>query len=567
MSIFAGLYSRGKRPLDDAQCQAIRRVLSRHPGETLYEYRAPGFYLVRADVGALAPARPLERTQNSVLAVAGEPIIADEGEDCADAATEITTLRDRFDAGHAEPLRHAQGTFCGAHYNEPAHALTLFADKLAVRPLYYRLDGELCVFATALRILESCGLFRLAIDLRGLAETAAFQFPLGDRTAYDRVRVIHPAEIIRVTPAGETSRRYWRWDECPPLRTDDVHKEVHRRFVAGVRRRLRGDHTVKATLSGGMDSRCVVGALHSLGTGLITFNNSYEGSLDQVFGRECARRLGTAHCERVRTRDVTDPSQNYKFLLQSQVDPDGRAPDRPNVIWTGEGGSVGLGHVYMDERMIGLARRNDLAALVASLPMSKLPRRLFRKDVADIFVNAPTKGAYEEVASFHSADPGRNVYLYFLSNDQRRHVAGFFDSVDLRRYEIQMPFYDASFLAAVAASPIDPFLGHAFYNDWLKLFPAPIWEVPWQSYPGHVPCPHEVPKGLIYQWSESGRNRTQGAIAKQGWDLLMAKDFPHQLLKWHQVLISYALHRFLGRDQEYVFNVAETIRRYAAATA
>jgi asparagine synthase (glutamine-hydrolysing) len=564
MSIFAGLYSR-TRPLDDAQCEAIRRVLSRHPGETLYEFRTPRFYLVRADVGAFGPPRPLERTENSVLALAGEALIADEGEDCQDAATEMRTLRERFDAGHPEPLRLAQGTFCGAHYNATADALTLFADKLAVRPLYYRLDGELCIFATALRILEGSKLFKLAIDLRGLAELAAFAFPLNDRTAYDRVRLMHPAEMIRVAPEGETSRRYWRWDECPPLRTDDVRKEVHHRFVAGVKRRLRSDRTVKATLSGGMDSRAVVGGLHSVGASIITFNHSYDGSLDQVLGRECARRLGTKHIERVRTRDISDPVKNWQFMLDSYVDTSGRAPDRPNTIWTGEGGSVGLGHVYMDARMIELARRNDLAGLVAALPLGKLPRRLFRGDVADIFASAPAKGAREEFASLHSADPGRNVYLYFLANDQRRHVSNFYDTIDLRRYEMQMPFYDSSFLASVAASPIDPFLGHAFYNEWLKLFAAPIWEVPWQSYPGHVPCPHPIPEGLIYQWSESGRNRTDAGIARQGWNLLMAKDFPHRLLNWHQVFMSYVLHRFFRRDQEYVFNVAETIRRYTSA--
>jgi len=45
----------------------------------------------------------------------------------------------------------------------------------------------------------------------------------------------------------------------------------------------------------------------------------------------------------------------------------------------------------------------------------------------------------------------------------------------------------------------------------------------------------------------------------------MAKDFPHRLLNWHQVFMSYVLHRFFRRDQEYVFNVAETIRRYTSA--
>lgn len=568
MSIFAGIYSRGDGALSDKQCDALRRVVSRHPNETLYEYRGPRFYLVKADLGAFAAPRALEQSRHGVSAIAGEPLIAESGHsDCDDLATESRLLHEKWDGGQPLPLRNAQGTFCAAHYDSRAHALSLFSDKLGVRALYYWLDQRLCVFATALRILEGSGLFERRIDIRGLAETAALQFPLGDRTPYEGVRMMHPAEELRI--AGETQRssRYWRWDECPQLDRVGLEREVHRRFLTAVKRRLRGDRTVKATLSGGLDSRCVVGALHSLNVNLVTFNNSVENSYDQILGRECARRLGTVHCERVRTRADDDRIQAINFMRDHPGRVNGQPPERPAVIWTGEGGSVGLGHVYMNQKMIDLARKGDIEGLIGSLPLEQLPRRLFRNEVADLFVNAPAKGAREEFAGLHCPDPGRNVYLYFLANDQRRHVCGNYEMLDLRRYEIQMPFYDADFLAAIAGAPIDPFLRHAFYVEWLKEFPAPVFEVPWQAYPGHVPCPHPLPTGLIYQWSEEGRNRSHARVAKQGWDILAAPDFPRAILKRRQILASYLLHRFCGRDQEYVFNIADSIRRYSGPSA
>lgn len=562
MSIFAGIFRRGAGALDDRQCAALRGVLSRYPGETVYEYRSTQFYLAKADIGAFAPPRPLDRTAHSVFVVAGETIVAEGDEDCQDPSTEMRALHDRFDAGDLDALRHAQGTFCGAYYNEQAHALTLFSDKLAVRPIYYWLDDDLCVFATALRILVDCRLFKRRLDLRGLAEVATLHFPLGDRTAYDGVRTIFPAEMIRIGKDEKVSRRYWQWEDCPPLTTSDIKQEVHRRFVLAVKRRLRGDRTVKATLSGGLDSRSVVGALHSLGTNIITFNFSLESSLDQVLGRECARRLGTTHYERIRTRDARDRAEFSKFLLQRCKHESGEEAERPAVIWTGEGGSVGLGHVYMDEEMISLARRNDMKGLLNRLPIPRIPRRILQDEVADTFVNAPRKGALEELQPLHCADPGRNVYLYFLANDQRRHVAGFYEVMDQRRYELQMPFYDAYLLSAIVAAPIDGFLRHAFYNEWLKLFAAPVWEVAWQAYPGHVPCPHDIPQGLIYQWAEEGRDQLRAAVAKQGWDILSSSDFPSEILKKRQILLSYFMQRFLGREQEYVFNIAEKIREH-----
>jgi asparagine synthase (glutamine-hydrolysing) len=565
MSIFAGIYSRSDAELSDSQCTALRRSVSRHPNETLFEYRSPRFYLVKADVGALAPARGLELSPRGVSVIAGEPLIAeDDRTDCEDLATESRSLHQKWDAGDALALRNANGTFCAAHYDIQSHTLSLFADKLGVRSLYYWLDPQLCVFGTAMRILESAGLFDRRIDFRGLAEVAALQFPLGDRTPYDGLRLMYPAEEIRVAGPAERRNRYWRWDECKPVEGVDLKKEIHRRFIVAVKRRLRNDRIVKAMLSGGMDSRCVVGALHSLGTTLITFNNSFENSYDQVFGREVARRIGSVHMERLRTHDADDQAQQQRFMFDPSVNADGRLPERPLVFWTGEGGSVGLGHVYMDQTMVDLARKNDIDGLIRRLPLGNLPRRIFQNAVADIFVNGPEKGAREEFARLYCRDPGRNVYLYFLANDQRRHVCRHYESLDIRRSEIQMPFYDAGFLAAIVGAPIDLFLRHAFYIDWLKEFPAPIYDVPWQAYPGHVPCPHPVPPGLIYQWSGI-RNQSDATIARQAWDTLVAPDFPHRLLKRSQVFASYLLHRFLGGDQEYIFNIASTIRRYSGA--
>lgn len=413
MSIFAGIYSRSDAQLSDKQCEALRRNVSRHPNETLYEYRSPRFYLVKADVAALAPAHGLEQSTRGVSVIAGEPLIAEvDRMDCEDLATESRSLHQKWDAGNALALRDANGTFCAAHYDEQTHALSLFADKLGVRSLYYWLDPNLCVFGTALRILESSGLFERRIDFRGLAETAAMQFPLGDRTPYDGVRLMCPAEEIRVSGRTESRRRYWRWDQCPPMEETDLKKVVHRRFLTAVKRRLRNDRIAKAMLSGGMDSRCVVGALHSLGTTLITFNNSFENSYDQVFGRECALRLGSVHMERLRTHEADDQSRAHRFLFDPSVTAHGRPPERPSVVWTGEGGSVGLGHVYMDETMVDLARKNDIDGLIRKLPLENLPRRIFQDAVADLFVGAAEKGAREEFAGLHCQDPGRNVYLF-----------------------------------------------------------------------------------------------------------------------------------------------------------
>ena len=97
-------------------------------------------------------------------------------------------------------LRRACGVFCAVHYSREPCRLTLIADKLGLRPVYYWIDDDRVVFATALRVLEEHADVPKRMDLRAVTEMANFGAPLADRTPYAGIRVLQPAEILRVSP-------------------------------------------------------------------------------------------------------------------------------------------------------------------------------------------------------------------------------------------------------------------------------------------------------------------------------------------------------------------------------
>src|SRR5439155_1266079 len=75
---------------------------------------------------------------------------------------------------------------------------------------------------------------------------------------------------------------------------------------------------------------------------------------------------------------------------------------------------------------------------------------------------------------------------------------------------------------------------HQFYVKWLDLFPAAVTSVPWQSYPGHVPCPLPIPPGLHYQWQAARMKAWHGprkqALLRRAGEMLAAQRFPRDLL-------------------------------------
>src|SRR5207237_3983430 len=138
------------------------------------------------------------------------------------------------------------------HYQPRTGTLSLVADKLGIRPLYFWMDDKQVVFATALRILESLSFVPRKMDLRAVTEVVALGAPLADRTPYAGISLLKSAEIVQITNAGITRSCYWRWDEIETSNDSEPNclARVYDCFQAATKRRNRNDRATSAYLSG-----------------------------------------------------------------------------------------------------------------------------------------------------------------------------------------------------------------------------------------------------------------------------------------------------------------------------
>jgi asparagine synthase (glutamine-hydrolysing) len=130
-----------------------------------------------------------------------------------------------------------------------------------------------------------------------------------------------------------------------------------------------------------------------------------------------------------------------------------------------------------------------------------------------------------------------------------------------------LPFFAGEFLEAVFATPLDWCMRHEFYVKWLAQFPPAVTAVPWQSYPGHEPCPLPIPAELGYQWDDVYQAR-EGAtqrqrVIEQAAQLLRAADFPGKLLSRRNLRLVAWIHARGWRDYRYAIEAAQTYYAYA----
>ncbi|NNE36645.1 MAG: hypothetical protein HKN13_15535, partial [Rhodothermales bacterium] len=330
----------------------LEQALSRRKGAAIIVAESSGAFFVRAASGALSDySGLLTLGHGHVSLLAGQPLGLG-GSDKRDHEL----IDGGLASGDCAPLRTSRGVFCGSRYAAAPNgfSLQLFGDKLGVRPIYYWHGPDMVLFATALRILEALPFIPKVRDDVAVVETIAHGFPLADRTRFADVRLLREGELLRFDRDGCSAETYWRWQDISQscMRGATAANAAYAVFRDAIEVRRGTEDQVVAFLSGGMDSRAIVSVLHESGAAVQTLNFAPDRSQDQVFARGYAEQIGVPFLSF--PRDGAPP-QGFRVALaeivRELVDAGNFSAARPAAPWSGDGGSVSLGNVYLDDQV------------------------------------------------------------------------------------------------------------------------------------------------------------------------------------------------------------------------
>ena len=574
MTMFAGVYQMSDgQVVDPVVRQRLLKAMSRNPRNSVREFTWRSAYLVHLDVGALGYSSVTETDTGGVVAVGGQ-IISDH-RPINDRHHEILRLGGELMKGEHAGLLRARGTFCAVAYEPRPHRIVLAVDRLGVRPIYWWSNGRLVVFSTALRIFETLAdHLNLRVDTVALAEACAFEYPLGTATPFHATHCLRPAQTVTISNGSRPETVEWfRWDRVQERSGADAIDLAMLRdtFLDAVRLRLGSDRVSQAFLSGGLDSRSIATTLAATAETLYTYNFSWPGSYDQVLGTAYAQAIGAVHHEAPLPTNVGGEAWPRMIAQALEAHTPGirKQPERPRVVWAGDGGSVGVGRVYLTDEMLSLMRQGNrpkAAEAFLRLNPAGIPKRLLRSSFEPL-ASAPMAGMARELASIRCLDPAKDLLVFLLENDQRRHLAGYYEDLDLNRVEYQLPFFDAVFLETAVSFPIDDTLYHRLYNRWLSLLPGPAATVPWQAYVGHEACPLPLPQGGTIQWRTEATRRplaTELREAALRFRQVLSSQFPASIFSRSRTLAAAVLGLLRMAETAYVFPTIQTFGKYYA---
>jgi asparagine synthase (glutamine-hydrolysing) len=251
------------------------------------------------------------------------------------AAAELGSLADSSLLGRAlerwgdAAVERLAGDFAFAWFDGSSGRLLLARDPLGQRPLFYARGRSFAAFASMPRGLHALAEVEQRPDAASVARFLAHLPRTGAESFFANVERVEPGHVVTLTPAGVSSRLYWRprRQTLRLARFDDYVEAFRAELDRAVSARLRGAGAVTAAhLSGGWDSNAVAAtAARLLGPGatLAAFTSVPRMSGGEAGGRfsdEGPLAAATASLyPNVVHRLVTNPDESPLARLDSDL--------------------------------------------------------------------------------------------------------------------------------------------------------------------------------------------------------------------------------------------------------
>jgi asparagine synthetase B (glutamine-hydrolysing) len=191
---------------------------------------------------------------------------------------------------------------------------TLATDFCGSRPMFYAPWRGGIAFAPEISSFAELGRELSTLDASAAVTFLIHGHLLDDQSWIEGVRPLAPGTVLTIDRQGQTSERQYFQMGPRPARAADVSEEEYRRQLAdllraAVSRRFQGVDDFVLPLSGGIDSRGILGCVLELGLGRLKtvswgIDETTSGA-DAWVARKLAERFGTEHTFlRRRTEDL-----------------------------------------------------------------------------------------------------------------------------------------------------------------------------------------------------------------------------------------------------------------------
>ncbi|MBN1604325.1 MAG: hypothetical protein JW915_22130 [Chitinispirillaceae bacterium] len=198
-------------------------------------------------------------------------------------------------------LKEIDGKFAAVIYDQNSDVIIIANDRYGLQHIHWTQCADYFAWASEYKSLTTLPGPGFRVDTVAVKEFLEYGYLTDERTWLENVKLLAPASILifNLRSRGVSLKHYWNWNSITirTLRVDETEcaQEWGRLFDKAMKRRLFPQKRVGITLSGGLDSRCILAALPELEDQIHSFTFGIEHCDDILIATKVAALKGTKH--------------------------------------------------------------------------------------------------------------------------------------------------------------------------------------------------------------------------------------------------------------------------------
>lgn len=392
-------------------------------------------------------------------------------------------------------IRSLNGSFVLVIYDTRTRKVIIANDRYGLRPLYYAVNGGRLLFAPEVKAILEDSTLKKEISDEGVTDFIVLGKLMGNRTMFRGIEALPPATIMTWNAGSVTLETYWKYqyqDKCD-LTEDELADRLVTAFRKAVEIRTRDNLRYAVSLSGGLDSRAIVGAVPAdrrSGFRAISFGTPQ--NRESGIAREVARVSGipyefmelTPELIRKNAEKTVFLSDGMDIFIQGYADYifEGVRKET-DVVFNGLALDATLGGTYTYNDLLGMADGEAAYESFRKRQFYVSPEKmkeLFKPEFYGRIKDVPERTLREWYDDGSETVPANKVTRFLFRNRMERLV--FMRSV-LQRYKVEdaLPTVDYDLIDVILSVPAELRCDHRLYRKFLMKLSPELARVPYQK--------------------------------------------------------------------------------------
>jgi asparagine synthase (glutamine-hydrolysing) len=399
--------------------------------------------------------------------------------------------------------KHLNGAFIVAIWDQKRKLLILANDRFGLYPTYFAIHEGRFIFAPEVKAILEDETFRKKMDMVALAQYMRFQHLLGVRTFFEGIQLLPNASVLVFNLSDGTLeiKPYWTFSDIqnqPNISFPEAVEEAGRLLRSAVHRLSGDSHRPGVYLSGGLDSRTILGLVEARPVASLTYG--VPDSRDVRYARKIASRVDSDH----HYIDLSDPSWITQYVdlhleltegFHSWIHMHGistleEARRLMDVDLTGWDGGTVMGHNECIEPLQysavdDIALTNHLYHLYnqeytwPSLTESE-EISLYAAPLDKILRGVAYDSFREELAPFLDFRPDIRGELFYISSHCRRLTQNFI-TFTRSHIEVRFPFFDYALIDFLYSIPAKTRGHRKLYRELIRRETPELARIPFDK--------------------------------------------------------------------------------------